>query len=115
VVSEIGRVDEVVRLLTDGRPAQIGALLTASHQSLAEDFEVSCAELDTAVEAALAAGALGARMTGAGFGGSAIILCRDSDSAGVVERVHQAFQESGFREPEVWPVSPAAGARRLAR
>jgi galactokinase len=67
------------------------------------------------VDAALAAGALGSRMTGAGFGGSAIVLCDTAESDTVGERVSQAFRESGFGEPEVWPVSPAAGARRLAR
>ena len=115
VATEIGRVAEVVRLLQAGRPAEIGSLLTASHHSLAEDFEVSSPELDAAVDAALAAGALGARMTGAGFGGSAIALCRSSDVGAVEDRVVQTFEESGFREPEVWPAHPTGGARRLAR
>jgi galactokinase len=115
VVTEIGRVHEVVHLLKTGRPGEIGALLTASHRSLSGDFEVSCPELDTAVDTALAAGALGARMTGAGFGGSAIVLCRSADSGIIGERIAQAFERAEFREPEVWPVSPAAGARRLAR
>ncbi|MDX6298125.1 MAG: galactokinase [Nocardioidaceae bacterium] len=115
VVTEIARVRKVVRLLRSGRPGEIGALLTASHRSLSDDFEVSCAELDTVVEAALAAGALGARMTGAGFGGSAIVLCRSAESAVVADRVFETFETSGFREPDVWPAGPAAGARRQTR
>ena len=114
VVTEIARVREVVRLLKSGRPREIGTLLTASHRSLSDDFEVSCAELDAVVDAALAAGALGARMTGAGFGGSAVVLCRSAVSESVADRVFETFASSGFREPEVWPASPTAGARRQA-
>ncbi len=115
VVTEIRRVEQVVALLRAGQADDIGALLTASHQSLTDDFEVSCPELDTAVGAALAAGALGARMTGAGFGGSAIALCRTPESEAVEERIHQDFGAAGFRAPEVWPVSPAGGTHRSAR
>jgi galactokinase len=115
VVTEIHRVDEVVALLRAGRPGEIGAFLTASHQSLADDFEVSCGELDLAVDAALAAGALGARLTGGGFGGSAIALCRHADTDRVGSTVTDAFRTSGFRDPEVWAVTPAPGARPLAR
>jgi galactokinase len=102
-------------LLKHGRPAEIGPFLTASHQSLTEDFEVSCRELDTVVDAALAAGALGARMTGAGFGGCAIVLCRAAEAGGVVEHVYREFEKAELREPEIWSATPAAGARRLAR
>jgi len=115
VVTEIQRVGEIAALLRAGCPADIGAILTASHRSLADDFEVSCPELDTAVEGALAAGALGARMTGAGFGGSAIALCRSDESRRVVDRVHLEFRAAGFRYPEIWPASPAAGAQRRPR
>ena len=74
VVTENQRVLDTVALLTAGRPDEIGPLLTASHASLRDDFEVTVPELDTAVEAALAAGAYGARMTGGGFGGCVIAL-----------------------------------------
>ncbi len=110
VVTETQRVRDVVSLLRAGRPAEIGGFLTASHQSLAEDYEVSCPELDTAVDAALSAGALGARMTGAGFGGSAIALCRAAEAAGVESRIRQAFETGGFVAPEVWSATPAGGA-----
>ena len=53
---------------------------------------MSCPELDTVVDAALAAGALGARMTGAGFGGSAIVLCRAAEARQVVEQVYRELR-----------------------
>ncbi|MEJ7628086.1 MAG: galactokinase [Nocardioidaceae bacterium] len=115
VVSEIQRVRDVVAVLRADHPEDIGAFLTASHRSLADDYDVSCPELDTAVDAALAAGALGARMTGAGFGGSAIALCRLGEVAAVRDRVRRAFDGSGWATPDVWPATPAAGARRSAR
>ena len=80
VVTEIERTRDLVALLRDGRPlagdklARAGALMDASHESLRADYECTCPELDAAVEAARAAGAHGARMTGGGFGGSAIAL-----------------------------------------
>lgn len=111
VVTEVRRVHDVVALLRSGRARDIGALLTASHLSLAGDYEVSSPELDTAVEATLAAGALGARMTGGGFGGSAIALCRTPEAAEVAARVRAAFAEAGLGPPDVWPATAAAGAR----
>ncbi len=113
VVSEAERVRDVVALLRAGRPCDIGGLLTASHQSLADDYEVSCPELDTAVDAALAAGALGARMTGGGFGGSAIALCRTPEAVDVTASIHNAFHCARFQTPEVWPVTPQGGASRV--
>lgn len=115
MVSEIQRVRDVVAVLRADHPEDIGAFLTASHRSLADDYDVSCPELDAAVDAALAAGALGARMTGAGFGGSAIALCRLGEVAAVRDRVRRAFDGSGWATPDVWPATPAAGARRSAR
>src|SRR5699024_12271213 len=72
VVTEIARVEEFVALLHAGRVDEVGPLMDASHASLAEDYEVSCAELDVAVAAAGRAGALGARLTGGGVGGTAV-------------------------------------------
>ncbi len=87
VVTEIARVHEVVALLDAGQVARIGRVLDASHASMRDDFEISCPELDTACDVALAAGALGSRMTGGGFGGSAIALVHadavDLDQAAV--------------------------------
>ena len=73
-MTEIERVRQTVALLRAGRLPEVGPLFNASHASMRDDFEISCPELDVAVEVARAHGALGARMTGGGFGGSAIAL-----------------------------------------
>jgi galactokinase len=114
VVTENSRVLEVVAHLRAGRLEAIGPLLTASHESLRDDYEVSAPELDTAVEAALTTGALGARMTGAGFGGCALALVPAVEAGAVTRGVTAAFANQGFRTPSVFPVHPAHGARRLA-
>lgn len=112
VVTENDRVTSTVRHLRDGRVGEIGDLLTASHRSLRDDFEVSSAELDLAVDTALAAGTLGARMTGGGFGGSAIALVPAVKVGAVTEAVTAAFAAAGFAAPVPRLVSPAQGARR---
>ena len=112
VVTENRRVQQVAAQLEGGHPREIGPVLTASHRSLRDDFEVSCPELDGAVDAALGAGALGARMTGGGFGGSVIALV-DSESVHLLERqVTVAFDGAGFREPGFLTVDPADGFGR---
>jgi galactokinase len=113
VVRENTRVLAVVELLRKGRPELIGPALNASHASLRDDYQVSAAELDTAVDAALAAGALGARMTGAGFGGCALALVPAAAAEEIAEAVAAAFADRGFRGPVIFPVQPANGARRL--
>ncbi|MBD7957656.1 galactokinase [Microbacterium sp. Sa4CUA7] len=114
VVTENQRVlDTVEALRTDG-PRAIGGLLDASHASMRDDFEISVPELDTAVEAAVAAGALGARMTGGGFGGSAIALVEHDRVAQVTEAVTRAFDAAGFTAPHIFTVSPSAGPARDA-
>jgi galactokinase len=114
VVTENARVLEAVRLLRAGEPERLGPLLAASHASLRDDYEVSSPELDTAVEAAVSAGAVGARMTGAGFGGSALALARADLVGRIDERVRAAFAAAGFGPPAVAAVVPSDGARRLA-
>jgi galactokinase len=79
-----------------------------------DDFEISVAELDTAVDAAIAAGALGARMTGGGFGGSAIALIRAAEIDEVRRAVEAAFQRGGFTAPQIWSPRASAGASREA-
>lgn len=113
IVTENQRVLETVRLLEETGPASIGEHLTASHASMRDDFEISCAELDLAVDTALAAGALGARMTGGGFGGSAIALVRSSDAEEVADRVRAEFAAAGYAAPDIFHVAPGPGARRL--
>jgi galactokinase len=112
VLTEQARVLRVVEVLRAGDPVAIGAELFAGHASLRDDFEVSCAELDAVVGTAGAAGALGARMTGAGFGGSAIVLA-EQDRLGAIESAVQAsFDDLGFAPPHCFPVTASAGAHR---
>ncbi|WP_416876334.1 galactokinase [Kitasatospora sp. SC0581] len=113
VVTENARVEAAVARLDAGDPAALGPILTAGHASLRDDYRVSCPETDLAVEAAVAAGAHGARMTGGGFGGSVIALV-DADAAGhVAAEVTAAFRAAGYAEPRTLTAVPAAGARRL--
>jgi galactokinase len=114
VVTENGRVLEAVALLRAGELDRLGPLLAASHASLRDDYEVSSPELDTAVAAAVDAGAVGARMTGAGFGGSAIALARADLAGRVAERAAEAFAAAGFGPPEITAVVASDGAHRLA-
>jgi galactokinase len=113
VVTEIERTLRAVDLLRAGDLLAVAPLISESHVSLRDDYEVSCAELDTAVEAALSAGALGARMIGGGFGGSAIAIVPVALVRAVDEAVHTAFAERGFRAPAVFDALPAPGARRI--
>ena len=110
VVTEDARVGAVVEALDGGDVTAAGPLFTASHVSLRDDYEVSCEELDVAVETALAAGAVGARMTGGGFGGSAVALVPTERVVIVEEAVARAFHDRGWALPGVLeaPASPAA-------
>ncbi len=114
IVTENQRVLDTVAALDADGPRAIGDLLTASHASMRDDFEISVPELDLAVETALAAGALGARMTGGGFGGAAIALIPTDLVPAATESVQAAFAASGFRAPNVFTVTPSEGARRDA-
>lgn len=114
VVTEIGRVRELVALLREGRPDAVGPLLNASHASLRDDYEVSSVELDVAVDAARVAGALGARMTGGGFGGSAIALVRADQVETVADAVRAAFEREGLGAPGFLLATPSAPAGRVA-
>jgi galactokinase len=89
--------------------------MSASHRSMRDDFEISTQELDLAVEVAADAGALGARMTGGGFGGSAIALTPAGRIPALRLAVDQAFAERGYRPPETFVVRPSQGARRDLR
>ena len=99
VVTENARVEQVVDLMAADRVADLGAVLTSAHASLRDDYEVSCRELDLAVDTALAAGALGGRMVGGGFGGSAIALVRADDVDRVAGSVAVAFADAGLTAP----------------
>jgi galactokinase len=112
VVTENARVLETVGLLKISGPLSIGALLYASHKSMRDDFEISIDELDCAVETAMAVGAVGARMTGGGFGGAAIALIHSSKVAELKSAVGEAFEARGFSKPDLFSVLADAGARR---
>jgi galactokinase len=113
VVTENARVLEAVALLRAGRIADLAPLLDASHTSMRDDFEITVPQVDLAVEVARASGALGARMTGGGFGGCIIALV----PAGEVERVGgeiaRSFADAGYDPPTHFAAIPSAGAQRL--
>lgn len=113
VVTDDARVEEAVRLLDAGETRAIGPVLSAGHASLRDDFGVSCAELDLVVDAAIDAGAWGARMTGGGFGGSAIVLTEADAAEAVGTAVEDAFALAGHRPPRIFQAEPSEGAHRL--
>ncbi|MCC5480054.1 galactokinase [Streptomyces barringtoniae] len=113
VVTEDERVERVVGLLRAGETRRIGPVLTEGHASLRDDFRISCPELDLVVDTALSNGALGARMTGGGFGGSAIVLTEATDVDTLTKAVEEAFAAAGFTTPRVFEAVPSAGARRV--
>jgi galactokinase len=112
VVTENARVLECVRLLESGGMRDIGPILTASHVSLRDDYEVSCRELDLAVDACDQAGALGARMIGGGFGGSVLALADADIEEDVRSTASSSFASHGLRAPTVMRAVPSAGALR---
>jgi galactokinase len=114
VVTENDRVRQTVDALRNRDIARVGRLMLASHESLRDDLQVSCPELDLAVSLAMDAGATGARMTGGGFGGSAVVLATRGVLAGLERLVQQGFQAVELRLPSVLDVSAVAGAARVA-
>ena len=112
VVSEIARVNSAVDSLRNDDWAGLGQLMYASHESLRHDFEVSSPQLDCAVDALRFAGALGARLTGAGFGGSVVALISSADLSAAVTEVEEAFARLGFASPRCNVAVPSGGARR---
>ncbi len=113
VVGEQARVAAAVQAFADADVEALGQLFADSHASLAADYEVSCAELDLAVDAAVRGGAAAARMTGGGFGGSAVVLCRPDRAQAVQAEVLAAFAGAGFGVPTIRTVEAAGGARLL--
>ena len=114
-VTEMKRVLDCVEALASEDFTQVGQLLNQSHISLRDDYTVSCPELDTAVEASLAAGALGARMVGGGFGGSAIALIQASKTSQTISAVEKAFADKKFKAPRFFTSLPSQGAELLSR
>ena len=114
VVTEIDRVTLAVAALEAGDLDEVGRLFDASHASLRDDYEVSCEELDVATATARSHGALGARMTGGGFGGSCIAIVRASDADAVTGAIATAFKDAGFTAPVSFTVTAAGPAHRDA-
>jgi galactokinase len=112
VVTEIERVRESVEELQQHDIAGLGPIFDASHASMRDDYEISCRELDLAVESARAAGALGARMTGGGFGGSAVALVPATELTAIGAAVEAAFAAEGLTAPVPLPAYPSSGASR---
>lgn len=112
VVTENQRVLDTVATLKESGPGAIGDLLDSSHRSMRDDFGISVRELDLAVETAQANGAIGARMTGGGFGGAAIALIASGDLSRLQVAIDGAFAEHGFGQPDTFVVTAAKGASR---
>ena len=113
-VGEMLRVLDAVKALEAEDFEALGQLLNQSHNSLRDDYEVSCPELDLAVETALSSGALGARMVGGGFGGSAIALIKESDAGTISSTIERAFAKSGFKAPRFFDSLPSDGAKVIS-
>jgi galactokinase len=110
VVTENARVVDAVTAIEGGDWPGLGLAMTASHVSLRDDYEVSCAELDLVVSTALESGAVGARMTGGGFGGSAIALVPAERAEAVRRAVDVAFAAAGFAAPRHLDAGPSGPA-----
>ena len=114
-ITEMKRVLDCVEALSSGDFVNVGQLMNQSHHSLRDDYNVSCPELNTAVEASLAAGALGSRMVGGGFGGSAIALIQASKTSETIGVVEKAFADKKFKAPRFFTSLPSQGAELLSR
>lgn len=109
-VTEIVRVKDAVAALKASDFTTLGRLINESHISLRDDYTVSCPELDAAVDASLEAGALGSRMVGGGFGGSAIALIKADQIDSVKEAIKKSYAAKGFKAPRFFTSLPSAGA-----
>ena len=114
-ITEMKRVLDCVEALSSGDFVRVGQLMNQSHLSLRDDYNVSCPELNAAVEASLVAGALGSRMVGGGFGGSAIALIQASKTSETIGVVEKAFADKKFKAPRFFTSLPSQGAELLSR
>ena len=110
-VTEMQRVLEAVALLKAGDFVGFGEIVTAAHISLRDNYTVSCPELNLAVDTALKFGALGSRMIGGGFGGSAIALIKAKDSELIKSEIKSGFMKARFKSPRFFSALPSAGAQ----
>jgi len=110
-VTEMKRVLDAVTLLKTGDFVGFGEIVTAAHISLRDNYTVSCPELNLAVDTALKFGALGSRMIGGGFGGSAIALIKAKDSELIKSEIRSEFMKARFKSPRFFSALPSAGAK----
>ena len=110
IVTEIERVRRFTESLEAGDTLAAGRLMAGSHRSLRDDFEVSCTELDAIIELAHQLGAIGARMMGGGFGGSAITLVAREEAEPFAEQIVARYRQQHGGEIEAFIVNPVAGA-----
>jgi galactokinase len=113
VVTENARVLQAVNVLRAGRIADLAPLLDDSHKSMRDDFEITVPQVDLAVETARASGALGARMTGGGFGGCIIALIKAGDAERIGHDIANSFAAAGYGPPAYFTAVPSTGAQRL--
>ncbi|MFM1937893.1 MAG: hypothetical protein RLZZ320_751 [Actinomycetota bacterium] len=113
-VSEIARVLKAVERLRAKQFLEFGELLNQSHISLRDDYTVSCPELNLVVDTANANGALGARMVGGGFGGSAIALIKEEDAGKISLAIEKAFADAGYEAPRFFDSLPSDGAKVIS-
>ena len=113
-VSEIARVLKAVERLRAKQFSEFGELLNQSHISLRDDYTVSCPELNLVVDTANANGALGARMVGGGFGGSAIALIKEEDAGKISLAIEKTFADAGYQAPRFFDSLPSDGAKVIS-
>jgi galactokinase len=114
-VSEMARTLEAVDVLKRKDFVALGALINRSHISLRDDYEISCPELNCAVDVALTHGAFGARMIGGGFGGSAIALAEQDQIQEIKSAIAAAFTSAGYAEPRFFTSLPSEGAKVIKK
>lgn len=112
IITENARVRDTIRHLDHGTLDGLGDVFAASHQSLKDDYEISCPELDAAVAESYGAGALAARMTGGGFGGSALAIVPAEHLARLTKNVTERFDRDGFHPPHIFTTAVSGGARQ---
>jgi galactokinase len=112
VATETRRVHQVVDALAKNDLRTTGKLMTEAHASLRDDYEASCEEADVLVEAATKLGAWGARLTGAGWGGTVVMLADDAVAPRIAVELQQQFVRIYGRVPEAWSTKASAGVKR---
>lgn len=112
-ITEISRVHQAVKAMHANDFSELGTLINESHKSLRDDYTVSCRELDAAVDAANVLGALGSRMVGGGFGGSAIALVPIGMVNGIRKSITELFAAAGFEVPRFFVATAEIGAQSV--